>query len=121
MVNLSIGMKQYESDENSKYETLGSLFQKTDAFNERGLALFMKLKEGVWQKLEQKSTPSEINFIKRYEQMMQELEVLIRKGEKKVQQKVQKRGEGQPPIILGGQLVNEEEFNDENLCQICCF
>ena len=41
-------MKQYESDEKSKYETLGSLFQKTDAFNERGLALFMKLKEGVW-------------------------------------------------------------------------
>jgi hypothetical protein len=70
LVNLSIGIKQYESDQNSKYENLGSLFQKTDAFNERGLALFQKLKEVVWTKLEQKSTPSEINFMKRYEQML---------------------------------------------------
>jgi hypothetical protein len=80
----------------------------------------MKLKEGVWNKLEQKSTPSEINFMKRYEQMLQELEILIRKGEKKEEKKITKRGDA-PPLILGGQLVNEEDFNDENLCQICCF
>jgi len=23
--------------------------------------------------------------------------------------------------MLGGQVVNENEFEDENLCQICCF
>ena len=27
----------------------------------------------------------------------------------------------QPPLIVGGQLVDEQEFEDENLCQICCF
>lgn len=26
-----------------------------------------------------------------------------------------------PPIVLGGQVVNEQEFEDERLCQICCF
>ena len=50
-----------------KYETLESLFQKTDAFNERGLALFLKLKEAVWSKLETNSSTNEVQFIKRYE------------------------------------------------------
>lgn len=58
--------------------------------------------------------------MKRYEQMLQELEILIRKGDKKEEKKKIKRGDGNP-VILGGQLVNEEDFNDENLCQICCF
>jgi len=60
-------MKQHESDENNKYETLETLFEKTDVFNERGLSLFTKLKDAVWRLLEDKSTPSEINFMKRYE------------------------------------------------------
>ena len=24
-------------------------------------------------------------------------------------------------VVLGGQVVDEKEFEDENLCQICCF
>jgi hypothetical protein len=48
LVNLCMGLKQYQSEESTevdvnmryKYETLTSLFEKTDAFNERGLALF---------------------------------------------------------------------------------
>jgi hypothetical protein len=40
LVNLSIGMKQHESDENNQYETLATMFERTDAFNERGLSLF---------------------------------------------------------------------------------
>lgn len=76
-------MKQHESDEANKYETLATLFEKTDAFNERGLSLFTKLKDAVWRLLEDKSTASEINFMKRYEQMLQELGALIKKGEKR--------------------------------------
>lgn len=64
-----------------KYETLNSLFEKTDAFNERGLALFQQLKEGVWEKLEPHSTQNEMNFIKRYDQMLEELQFLIRSKE----------------------------------------
>ena len=67
LVNLSIGMKQHESEESNNYETLATLFEKTDAFNERGLSLFTKLKDAVWKLLEEKSTPSERNFMKRYE------------------------------------------------------
>lgn len=44
LVNLNIGMKQYEAEENNKYETLETLFEKTDVFNDRGLSLFVKLK-----------------------------------------------------------------------------
>ena len=48
LVNLYMGVKQYQSEESGepvakprrKYETVISLFEKTDAFNERGLALF---------------------------------------------------------------------------------
>ena len=61
-----------------KYETLESLFQKTDAFNERGLDLFLRLKEAVWSKLETNSSQSEVQFIKRYDDMIEELQVLIR-------------------------------------------
>jgi glutathione peroxidase-family protein len=51
-----MGMKQYQSEESNevarnmrfKYETLESLFEKTDAYNEQGLSLFKKLKESVW-------------------------------------------------------------------------
>lgn len=57
LVNLYMGMKQYsaegsnEVDKNMrhKYETLRSLFEKTDAFNENGLSLFNKLKDVVCQ------------------------------------------------------------------------
>ena len=83
LVNLCMGMKQYQSEETNenmrnKYETLESLFQGTDAFNERGLDLFTKLKEAVWQKLEADSTQSELTFIKRYDQMLEELTILIK-------------------------------------------
>ena len=58
--------------------------------------------------------------MKRYEQMIKELDVLIRKSEQKHQQQAVKNSDG-PPVILGGQIVNEGEFEDENMCQICCF
>jgi hypothetical protein len=48
LVNLSIGIKQYESEDNSKYETIASFFKKSDAFSESGLSLFVKLKDAVW-------------------------------------------------------------------------
>ena len=64
-----------------KYETLESLLEKTDAYNEQGLSLFRKLKEAVWQKLEADSSQSEITFIKRYDQMLEELGVLIKAKE----------------------------------------
>ena len=67
-----------------------------------------------------KATPSETNFMKRYEQMLQELEILIRKGEGEKKVANVNRGDG-APVVLGGQLVDEQEFEDENLCQICCF
>ena len=64
--------------------------------------------------------------------MLQQLEVSIRKKEAKDymnQQKYNhlvdssekylenlKNKEGKAPIIMGGQLVNEDEFEDEELC-----
>jgi hypothetical protein len=74
-VNLYNGVKQYQSEDSNqmdrkmrfKYETLSSLFKKTDAFNERGLALFNNLKEAVWVRLEENSTKDEILFMKRYD------------------------------------------------------
>ena len=106
-----------------KYETLSSLFKKTDAFNERGLALFNNLKETVWVRLEENSTKDEILFMKRYDQLIEEIQILIRTHEAENQRKKpssSKPSQG-PPIILGGQKVDEKEFEDENLCQICCF
>jgi len=149
LVNLCMGLKQYQSEESTevdvnmryKYETLTSLFEKTDAFNERGLALFQKLKESVWAKFEGQSTPNEVAFIKRYEAMLQELEVLIRQKESRSIRDVNVSGApttsktfsfgfsgnkgskekstaaaGGPPVVLGGQQVNQAEFEDENLC-----
>ena len=40
--------------------------------------LFLKLKEAVWSKLENNSSQSEVQFIKRYDDMIEELQVLIR-------------------------------------------
>ena len=47
--------------------------------------------------------------------MLHELEILIRKGERKEEKRIQRRSDG-APVILGGQLVNEEDFYDDNLC-----
>ena len=107
-----------------KYETLESLFQKTDAFNERGLSLFLKLKEYVWSKLETNSSQQEVQFIKRYENMIEELQVLIRRKESEDLKKNEKKkleSGSKNPQILGGVVVDEKEFDDESLCQICCF
>ena len=89
LVNLYMGVKQYQSEESTqvdrnmrhKYETLNSLFEKTDAFDERGLRLLRRLKDVVWEKLGPHSTPNEIGCIKRYGLMLQELEVLARTKE----------------------------------------
>jgi hypothetical protein len=69
-------------------------------------------------KIMQKSTNNEITLMKRYEQMLQELEILIKQGGKSDVK--QKQGEG-APVVLGGQPVDEQDFENENLCQICCF
>ena len=61
--------------------------------------------------------------MKVFEDMLHQLEVLIRKNEveqSKKRQAAANRGEG-PPVVLGGQLVDEQDFEDENLCNICCF
>lgn len=92
-----------------KYETLGSLFRKTDAFNERGLALFNNLKEAVWNKVQENGTKEEIIFMKRYDQLLEEIQVIIATNEiEESRNQISKKpsaGEG-PPIILGGQRVN---------------
>lgn len=62
--------------------------------------------------------------MKRYDQLLEEIQVLIITNEVEMQKK-QINNEGYagsgPPIILGGQRVDEKEFEDENLCTICCF
>lgn len=114
VVNLQMGMKQYQSEDSSevnknmrfKYETLESLFQKTDAFNERGLALFLKLKEAVWSKLENNSSTNEVQFIKRYENMIEELQMLIRTKEseeiKQIEKRKSEKSSKGPQQIMGG-------------------
>ena len=57
------------------------LFEKINAFNEKGLDIFIKLRETVWPKFEETATKSEQAFIGRYNQMLQKLEVLIRRKE----------------------------------------
>ena len=66
-----------------KYETLTSLFQKTDAFNEAGLGLLRRLREAAWQKWdgEAGNTPNEETLMKRYENLLAELEVRMRTTE----------------------------------------
>lgn len=88
-----------------KYETLRTLFEKTDAFNENGLTLFQQLRELVWSKLENYSTQNEILLINRYDSMIKELEILIRTQDAqaikdKAKQKPNKSGKA--PIVLGG-------------------
>ena len=58
--------------------------------------------------------------------MVKELEVHILEKNAREQQiehaKPQKPGSSlKDPVIMGGQQINEEEFDDEKLCQICCF
>jgi hypothetical protein len=50
--------------------------------------------------------------------MLEELGVLIKAREALPQKKKlgSKNQDGGPPVVLGGQLVNEQEFADENLC-----
>lgn len=92
LVNLYMGMKQYQQEESKevdvkmrfKYETLTSLFQKADAFNEAGLSLFKKVKDAAWQKFDgQNNTANEETLIKRFENMLQEIEHSVRMAEAK--------------------------------------
>ena len=76
LVNLYMGIMQQEQEsEQSKkvnpharqrYETLTQLFEKINAFNEKGLDIFIKLRETVWPKFEETATKSEQAFIGRY-------------------------------------------------------
>jgi hypothetical protein len=68
--------------------------------------------------------------------MLQELELLIRKKEANDQRKLDIKNSGitssgnyinslikndnKPPLVMGGEIINEDEFADEDLCQICC-
>lgn len=36
-------------------------------------------------------------------------------------EKAGKLREDSAPVVMGGQVINEDDFADENLCQICCF
>lgn len=90
----------------------------------------------MWPKFEETSTSTEHAFIGRYDQMLQELEVLIRTKEAQSQRDLAKvnsgidssgkyidklvKNDSKPPLIMGGQMINEDEFADEDLCQICC-
>lgn len=51
----------------------------------------MKLKEAVWSKLENNSSQSEIQFIRRYENMIEELQMLIRIKEAEDIKKIEKK------------------------------
>lgn len=128
--------KKMNPNARQKYETLTQLFESINAFNEKGLGIFMQLKDTVWPKFEEQSTSSEHQFIGRYDQMLQELDHLIRIKEAKNQREMEKyqqkldssgkyidnlmKKDDKPPLIMGGQVINEEEFADEDLCQICC-
>ena len=83
-----MGVKQLQSEESSRseeqgiqhqYETLSSLFEKTDAFSEKGITLLQQLKQEVWSKLCAESTNNEIQIMKRYDEMVGELQLLVRK------------------------------------------
>lgn len=70
--------------------------------------------------------------------MLEELDLLIRTKEVQNQREIdmynaginssgkyidklsKNDGTNKKPIIMGGQLVNEAEFDDEDLCVICC-
>ena len=67
--------------------------------------------------------------------MVQELEYLIRQKEAKNQREIEKVNKNldstgkyidnlkkgdKPPLVMGGEVINEDEFADEDLCQICC-
>ena len=68
--------------------------------------------------------------------MLQKLEVLIRRKEaqnqwerEKLNQHIDSSGkyienlmnnEAKAPLIMGGEVINEDEIADEDLCQICC-
>lgn len=67
--------------------------------------------------------------------MLTELELLVRTKEAQTQMQMAKihstinssgkyidhiKKEDKAPVIMGGQIINEEEFADEELCQICC-
>jgi len=53
--------------------------------------------------------------------LIKELEKLIRKNEETKKNMPVKKEEGKTPMMLGGLEINEHEFEDENLCQLCCF
>ena len=62
-----------------KYETLQSLFELTDTFNDKGIKLLHNLKDAVWSKLKVGSSSNEIKLIQRYDNMLQEFEILLTK------------------------------------------
>ena len=63
--------------------------------------------------------------------MLEEMEILVRQREVQAQKQQEKlkskhgaksrSGESSVPVMMGGQIVDEEEFENEKLCQICCF
>ena len=60
-------------------------------------------------------------MINRYDHTVKELEVIIRKKEATKQQtqthqKDKKEIIGSNPLVLGGVVIDEREFEDENLC-----
>ena len=66
--NLYMGVNQFKQEgsseqgqgTNTKYESLSSLFEKTDAFNEKGIIMLEQLKQSVWSQLKHDSSENEV-------------------------------------------------------------
>lgn len=69
-----------------------------------------------------KFSKRELEVIERLNKMIDELELNIKMKEAKQQVNLQKNSSsGADQVMMGGQMINEEEFMNEDLCQICCF
>ena len=63
LVNISMGIQHLQEEESAlKYETLTTFFEKTDAFNERGLTLLQRLQATVWSKDEMNQEDFQTRF-----------------------------------------------------------
>lgn len=51
----------------NQYETLSSLFEKTDAFSEKGITLLEQLRQTVWSELSKFSSENETRVINRFD------------------------------------------------------
>ena len=84
--------------------------------------MFRRLQDTIEDEIKLRFSKRELEVVDRLNRMIDDLEMSIRMKEAKASTSLSRMSSSKTDsVMMGGQLINEEEFMNEDLCQICCF